>query len=193
MPRWIKYGLIVLAALALIPPVFIARARMTDSTQPRLHLIFDMDNQPRYKAQQASPLFADQRVMRPPVPDTVARGELHDDDHLYRGLAGGQFAAAFPMPVTTAMMQRGRERFGIFCAPCHGLDGGGRGMVAVRAEELAEGAWVLPLSVHADEVRGRPVGHIFNTITDGIRTMPAHGAQIPVSDRWAIVAYVRAL
>jgi hypothetical protein len=68
MPRWTKYGLIVLAALALIPPVFIARARMTNSTQPRLHLIFDMDNQPRYKAQQVSPLFADQRVMRPPVP-----------------------------------------------------------------------------------------------------------------------------
>jgi mono/diheme cytochrome c family protein len=193
MPRWIKYTIILLAALALIPPVLILRARTVKSTEPRIHPIQHMANQPRFKAQQVNPLFADHRAMRRPVAGTVALCDLQDDDHLYRGLVNGEWATSFPMPVTSSFMRRGQQRFGIYCAPCHGLDGFGRGIVAVRAEELEEPTWVPPLSLQSDEVRERPVGHIFNTITNGIRTMPSYGSQIPVEDRWSIVAYVRAL
>ncbi len=193
MPRWFNYALIILAALALIPPALIARARAVKSAKPRVHIFGDMDNQPRFKAQQSNPMFADQRAMRLPVPGTVARGELQLDDHYYRGKVDGQWATTFPVPVTNSFMERGQERYNVFCAPCHGLDGAGRGIVAVRAEELEEPTWVPPLSIHADEPRKRPPGHLFNTITNGIRTMPGHGAQIPVEDRWAIVAYLQAL
>jgi mono/diheme cytochrome c family protein len=95
--------------------------------------------------------------------------------------------------VTEKLVRRGKERFAIFCAPCHGLDGYGDGPVAKRAQALQEGTWVPPSSYHTDLVRQRPVGFIFNAITHGIRNMPAYGAQIPVADRWAIVSYVRAL
>ncbi|HUU82643.1 MAG TPA: cytochrome c [Phycisphaerae bacterium] len=193
MPRWIRYAIIILAALALIPPVLIARARAVKSDRPRLHLVPDMDNQPRYKAQQSSPLFADGREMRRPVSGTVARGDLREDDRLYRGMVGEDWATTFPMPVTRPILRHGQERFGVFCAPCHGLDGAGRGIVAVIAEEKEEPTWVPPLSVHSEEVRKRAVGHLFNTITNGVRTMPGHASQIPVEDRWAIVAYLRAL
>jgi mono/diheme cytochrome c family protein len=91
------------------------------------------------------------------------------------------------------MLLRGQERFNIYCSPCHGLTGAGDGLVSRRADALQEGTWVPPLTFHGDQVRGRPVGHLFNTITHGIRNMPAYGAQIPAEDRWAIVAYVRAL
>ena len=101
--------------------------------------------------------------------------------------------AAIPVPVTESLMKRGQERFGIYCAPCHGLAGFGDGIVAKRADRLQEGIWVPPLSFHADAVRARTAGEIFDTISHGIRTMPAYGPQIPVEDRWAIVAYVRAL
>jgi hypothetical protein len=91
------------------------------------------------------------------------------------------------------LLDRGQQRFNIYCAPCHGLDGYGDGTVARRAAQLKEGTWTPPLNYHTDQVRSRPVGHIFNTITNGIRTMPPYGSQIPVADRWAIVAWVRVL
>jgi mono/diheme cytochrome c family protein len=100
---------------------------------------------------------------------------------------------SFPVPVTERLLKRGQERFQIYCEPCHGLAGDGDGIVAVRADRLQEGTWVPPSSMHAASVLARPVGHIFNSITNGIRTMPAYGPLIPVDDRWAIVAYVRAL
>jgi len=193
VPRVTVYAGFILGALALVPLALVARARASKTTEPRIHLIPDMDNQPKLQAQQLNPLFADRREMRRPVGGTVARGELALDDHYYRGQVAGQWAGEFPIPVTGALMRRGRERFDIYCAPCHGLDGGGGGPVAVRADELQEGTWVPPLSFHEQQAVDRPVGHIFNTITRGIRTMPAYGGQIPVADRWAIVAYVRAL
>lgn len=193
LPRIFKYAAVIIAALALIPPALIARARSVKSTQPRIHLVPDMDNQPRFKAQQVNALFADQRAMRRPVPGTLAREDYQTDEHLYRGLVNGQWAAAFPKPVTEKVMRRGRERFAVYCAPCHGLDGYGRGVVAVRAEELEEATWVPPLSLHSDQVLQRPAGHLFNTITNGIRTMPAYGSQIQPDDRWAAAAYVHAL
>jgi mono/diheme cytochrome c family protein len=189
----VVYAGFILGAVALVPLALVARARVSKNAEPRIHLIPDMDHQPKLRAQQLNPLFADRREMRRPVGGTVARGELALDDHYYRGQVEGQWAEDFPLPVTGELMHRGQERFNIYCAPCHGLDGGGRGPVAVRADELQEGTWVPPLSFHEQQVLDRPVGHIFNTITRGIRTMPAYGGQIPVGDRWAIVAYVRAL
>jgi len=184
--------LVVLAALALLPFACIYRARHAHSPLPRIHLVQGMDNQPRYTSQQVNPFFADTREARPPVVGTVARGHL-DDEGLNRGLRDGKWIEGFPVPITGKLLQRGSERFQIYCAPCHGLAGYGDGIVAVRADRSQEGTWVPPSSVHDASVLARPVGHLFNTITNGIRTMPAYGSQIPLDDRWAIVAYVRAL
>ncbi len=193
LPRWVLPVIITLVVVSWIPLVFIAKARVTKSDVPRIQLIPDMDQQPKYLTQTASPLFADHRAMRPPVEGTVAHGELDDDDLLMRGKVDGNWTTTFPFPVTMEVMHRGRERFNIFCAPCHGLAGMGDGMVAKRADALQEGKWVPPTALNSDVVRDRTDGELFNTITNGIRTMPAYGPQIPVSDRWAIVAYVRAL
>ncbi len=193
MPRLFRSVMIVLTLLALVPLGLLVKARVTDSPLPRFMIIFDMDNQARYKAQQANPVFADGRAMRPPVEGAVARGDRGDDPHRTEGRVGDGWAETFPRPVDEAMLRRGRERFGIYCAPCHGLDGGGDGIVSRRAERLMEGTWVLPSNLADDVVAARPVGHIYNSIRNGIRKMPAYGPQIPVDDRWAITAYVRAL
>ena len=109
------------------------------------------------------------------------------------------FVTRIPVPVSMDLMRRGQERFNVYCAPCHGLSGYGDGMVARRAAEMqAAGAdtaagWVAPTNYHSDEIRGRAVGHLYNTITNGIRSMPSYAKQISVLDRWAIVAYVKAL
>jgi mono/diheme cytochrome c family protein len=193
LPRWLTYSVAVVVALSWIPLAMIARARVTTSPKTRLHVIPDMDNQPKFKAQARNLLFADLRSMRPDPPGTVARGELDEDDAIYQGKRGDEWITTIPVPVTGALLARGRQRFDIYCSPCHGLAGYGDGMVAKRAEALQEGTWTPPSSFHTDLVRSRPVGHIFNTITHGIRNMPAYGPQIPVADRWAIVSYVRAL
>ena len=118
-------------------------------------------------------MFADGRAMRPPVDGTVARGQLRDDPRFELGIDGADYARAIPVPVTAELLQRGRERFDVFCSPCHGLAGYGDGMVSLRAIERQQGAWVPPLSFHEQTVLSRPPGHVFNTITNGIRNMPA--------------------
>ena len=193
MPRRFRILLYAAAALALLPFACVYKSRHALKPLPRIHLIQGMDNQPRFKSQQANPLFADLREERPPVPGTVARGRLDEDEGLVTGARGGRDLDVFPVRVDATRLARGRERFGIYCAPCHGLAGEGDGIVAIRADRLREGTWVQPTSLHDPTVLARPVGHIFKTITHGIRTMPSYGAQIPVDDRWAIVAYVRAL
>lgn len=193
MPRWLFYLVVVIIVLSWVPLAVILRARNTMSSKPRIHIIQDMDNQQKFKTQARNRLFADRRAMRRPVTGTVARGELNGDDAYYRGTVGEDWIETLPIPVTMRLMERGRERFDVFCAPCHGLAGAGDGMVAKRAEELQEGTWTPPASFHSELVRGRTDGHLFNTITNGIRNMPAYAPQIPVEDRWAIVAYVRAL
>jgi mono/diheme cytochrome c family protein len=185
--------LTVLAALGLVPFACIAAARGSLSPRPRVQLLRDMGNQPRFKSQQTNPLFADGRAARLPVTGTVARDQLDGDVALASGKAGGRWVAAIPIPVTESLLKRGQERFGIYCSPCHGLAGYGDGVVAKRADRLQEGTWVPPLSLHADAVRARTAGELFDTISHGIRTMPAYGPQLPVEDRWAIVGYVRAL
>ena len=193
MPRWAILGLVVLASLALVPFACIVRARAVRSPETRIHLFPDMDSQPRFGPQQVNSLFADRRAARPPVAGTVAWGELEDDDHFHRGMIDGEWATTFPMKIDAEVLSRGRERYTIYCTPCHGLAGYGDGMVSRRAEELLEPTWVPPVSFHTDLIRERPVGHLFNTVSHGIRNMPAYGSQIVEGDRWAVVAYLRAL
>ena len=152
-----------------------------------------MDFQPKYLPQQYSPLFEDTRDMRPPVAGTVAFDALLDHEHLLRGEVKGRPAKTFPVPVTLQMMKRGQERFGIFCATCHGLAGDGDGITSQLAFDREEPKWVRPLSLHNSSVIEQPVGQLFAAITNGIRTMPSYRVQIPVEDRWAILLYVRAL
>ncbi len=194
MPRWIKFALAALVAFSLVPLVVAYRYRQVKKPRPRLHLVFDMDAQAKLRSQQESALFADGRAMRPAIEGTVPRERIVGRPELTEGRRpDGSFVESFPVPVDLELLARGRDRFNIYCAPCHGWDGYGQGPVARRADELQEGTWVPPSSLHDKPVRERPVGQIYNTIRNGIRNMPAYGPQIPVHDRWAIVAYVRAL
>jgi mono/diheme cytochrome c family protein len=197
VPRGVLYVLLILAAAATIPFSLAAYARESKSENTRIHIIPDMDFQQKFKAQRANPLFADQRAGRPQVEGTVAVGELADDDHFHRGKVGGAWARTFPaqVEVTETTMERGEERFGIYCTPCHGQAGEGQdtGMVSKRALALNEGTWVPPTNLTEERLRYMPVGELFNTVSNGIRNMPAYGRQIEVADRWAIILYVRAL
>ena len=146
----------------------------------------DMHDAPRYDPLEESDFFSDGRSARSPVPNTVARGLLRDDELLYTGLTNGQLANQFPMPVTAQVMSRGQERFNIYCSPCHGRTGRGDGMV-VRA---ASGR--RPRST-ASGCAKRPSGYFYDVISNGFGAMSDYSAQVPVADRWAIVAYVKAL
>lgn len=195
MPRSIIYVLLAVTALTLVPLGMIAKSRQSTKSTPRIQVVYDMDNQSYYKAQAENPFFPDGRAMRKAPPGTVARGRLEADDALYRGTVAGDtvFTDVIPVAVDRALVDRGRERFNIYCAPCHGQSGNGGGMVHLRAAALAEGTWTPPIDLTGPTVVARPAGHIFNTITHGVRTMPSYAAQIEARDRWAIVAYVRAL
>ncbi len=146
----------------------------------------DMHNQPRYEPMEGSRFFADQRAARPVPAGTVARGQLHEDRHYYTGKVGGRFAETFPMPVTRALLERGRERYDIYCSPCHDRTGSGSGMIVRRG-------YLAPPSFHIERLRTQAPGYFFNAISNGFGKMPSYALQIPVADRWAIVAYVRAL
>ena len=193
LPRWLLYTVAILVVLSWVPLALIMRARVTTSPLPRIHVVPDMDNQPKYKAQSRNPMFADRRAMRPPVAGAVARGATLGDSALMSGKVGEDWVEIIPVEVDRGLLERGRGRYEVYCSPCHGLAGFGDGMVAKRADELLEGTWTPPTSFHTDLLRERPAGHLFNTISNGIRNMPAYGPQIPVEDRWAIVAYVGAL
>jgi mono/diheme cytochrome c family protein len=197
VPRPVMGFIIVSSVAALVPFAMIAKARATHQDDPRAHMLSDMDFQPRASAQNASEIFANGRASRVPPAGTVARGDLDLDDHYFRGLQDGEWARAFPPDFEVSMrtMERGRERFGIYCQPCHGAAGDGQGMVHRRTLSLGRNVrgWVQPSNLHQETIVRQPHGQIFNTITNGIRTMPAYAAQISVEDRWAIVLYLRAL
>ena len=146
----------------------------------------DMHDQPKYRGLRGSTFFADGQSARPLVNNTVARGQLKEDVLLHTGKDGQNDATEFPFPVTDQVMARGRERFDIYCSPCHGRTGNGDGMVVRRG-------FRRPPSYAEERLRTAPVGHIFDVITNGFGAMPDYQAQIPVGDRWAIVAYVKAL
>jgi mono/diheme cytochrome c family protein len=195
LPRGLVASLVVLGAAAIVPFAWIAKARATPSRNPRIHVVRDMDFQPKFKAQTQNSFYPDQQAARVPVRGTIAIGELRTDDHLFRGRRGTQWATALPaqIPPTEETMRRGQQRFDIYCAPCHGLTGDGDGMVAQRATALGQGTWVPPTDVRQDTIRQQPAGQLFNTITHGIRTMPGYGPLLSPRDRWAIVMYLRAL
>ncbi len=200
MPRSILFILLAVFVFMLIPPAIIARKRAVLGERPRIHFVQDMDNMHRLEAQQANDLFADGRAMRPLVEGAVARDELRADDAYDRGVSQGNWITSFPeqINVDRALLERGEERFNIYCAPCHGASGYGEGIVHLRASKLvASGTngttWVAPKSLFDDDVIEQPVGRIYNTITNGARTMAGYGAQVPTDDRWAIAAWVKAL
>ena len=193
MPRILIYSGIFLVSLALLPLAWIYRAQASASPVPRLHVVWDMDSQAYHRPQSGSAQFADGRAMRRPVDGTVSRDGLRDDDAYFLGKVDGEWVEGFPGGLDQALMLRGRERYDIFCAPCHGAAGLGDGPVARRAVQLAEGTWTPPSILTAAATVARPEGELFDIVSHGVRNMPAYDAQIPVADRWAIVAYVRAL
>jgi mono/diheme cytochrome c family protein len=195
LPTGLVYGLIIVAVASVVPFALAAKARYTKSDSPRIHLIQDMDSQPKYRAERANSFFADNRATRPAIDGTVAVGDARDDDKFYQGKDGATWTRTFPSQIALndATMARGRERFGIYCTPCHGQVGLGDGMVAKRADSLAQGTWVPPTNVTQDYLRQMSVGELFNSISNGVRNMPGYAPQIKTEDRWAIIMYVRAL
>jgi len=145
-----------------------------------------MADQPRYEAFEARDVSPTVSSARQPVPGTVAQGHARLDDHLYRGMVNDQPARTFPFEITKEDVQRGRERYGVFCAHCHGLSGHGDGMIIQRG-------FTQPPSYHTRRLRDAPVGHFFDVITNGFGAMYSHDTRVPVRDRWRIVAYIRAL
>ncbi len=147
----------------------------------------DMHVQPRQNPLAKSDFFPDQRSARPLVEGTVAQGQLREDAYLYTGKIGNNPGDYMPFPVTRKVLERGRERFNIYCAPCHSRVGDGNGFVPTR------GFSRKPPSYHVERLQKAPVGYLFGVITEGFGAMPDYSSQIPVEDRWRIVAYVRAL
>lgn len=203
MPRAIVLIVMCLLLLALVPPVVIARVRSTPSPNLPIHIVQDMDIQPKFKAQTMNPLFADSRSMRPEVVGAVARGETYLNTHFNDGVVNGAWATDVPdsIDLNVSFLEFGQTRFNIYCAPCHGWSGYGTGMVNRRAMALmdnAEGpldgtAWTQVRNMHDPGWSEQPIGQIFNTITNGKNSMAGYAAQVPVHDRWAIAAYVKAL
>ena len=146
----------------------------------------DMHIQPKLLPDEGTTFFHDGRGNRPEIPDTVARGHMRTDELLYTGRVNGNLADEFPFPITREVLNRGRERFNIYCSPCHDYTGSGHGMVVQRG-------FPAPPSYHTDRLRQAPAGHFFEVMTDGFGAMFSYADRITPEDRWAIVAYIRAL
>lgn len=142
--------------------------------------------QSKLRPQAPNAFWPDGKAMREPPEGTVARGHLKVDAHRFAGRENGAFARTLPFPLTAAVMERGRERYAIHCAPCHGLDGRGEGPVVVHG-------FPRPASFLDDRLRAEPPGYVFDAITRGFGRMLDMASQVPVDDRWAIAAYVAAL
>ena len=182
------------ALLALTLAAALAGCRGMTSDAPPIHPNLNMDYVQRFEAQEPNPFFADGAAMRQPVAGTVARGGLRTDanaPYYYGRNADGSYVEEIQAPVTPALLERGQERYNIYCTPCHGLAGDGRGIVAVGNGGLGYG-FAVP-SYHTDALRERSDGYIYDVIQNGVNTMPSYGHEILAADRWAIVAYVRSL
>jgi mono/diheme cytochrome c family protein len=147
----------------------------------------DMHVQPRENPLSRSDFYTDQRSARPLVEGTVARGQLHEDNYFYTGKIGSNPGDVMPFPVTKQVLERGRERYNIYCAPCHSRLGDGNGYVPSR------GFSRMPPSYHIPRLQKAPLGYFFDVMTNGFGIMPDYASQISPEDRWNIVAYVRAL
>lgn len=146
----------------------------------------DMHVQPKYLPYEPTNFFGDGRSERPPVPGTVARGHLQQDELLYTGKEKGAMTDKFPFAITRADLERGRERYNIYCTPCHDYTGSGHGMIVQRG-------FPPPPSFHTDRLRSAPAGHFFDVITNGLGSMYSYAARVEPEDRWRIAAYIRAL
>jgi mono/diheme cytochrome c family protein len=162
-------------------------ARGCTSSRPPIHLNPSMDDQPKVQAQSASTFFFNGQSMREPVPGTIPIGGLKEDTAFFTGKgADGQFVAAIPHPVDDAGLERGRQRFTIYCQPCHDARGDGKGILFQRGN-------VPTATFHQEKLLKYTDGQIFDVITNGSGLMGSYRSAIPVADRWAIVAYVRQL
>lgn len=172
--------------LAILATFSIFGFRGEKSAKPPFIIFPDMDNQSKFKPQGSSPFFADGRTDRLPVPGTVARGFLKEDDHAFLGKVGEEWARGFPMAVDQSVLDRGRAQYGIYCAVCHGGTGDGNGVTKPR------GMLVTP-SFHDDRLRDMAEGEIFNTLTNGKGLMGYYRDKLSAPDRWAVIAYMRVL
>jgi hypothetical protein len=163
-----------LAAAAIIVGTLLAGCRL------------DMHLQPKYLPEQPTDFFGDGRSERQPVPGTVARGHLRLDEVLYTGKENGVVVDKFPFSIARADLERGRERYNIYCSPCHDYTGSGRGMIVQRGLPA-------PPSFHIDRMRQAPAGHFVDVITNGFGAMYSYAARVEPEDRWRITAYIRAL
>ena len=175
-----RYLLLVPAALLL------TGCANFPSKNPPVWFWYDMRIQEKYKAQAVSPFFADGRASRRPVEGTIPVGYLKEDTPYNTGEEEGKYLARNPEALTPELLARGQERFNIYCSPCHDRTGSGRGIVAART------TWI-PGNLHDDRIVGMVDGELFHVITNGRRSMPGYRFQVPEKDRWAIIAYVRAL
>jgi len=178
----------VLGALALASVVTLTGcARGCTSSRPPIHINPSMDDQPKVLSQTASTFFYDGSSMRQPVPGTVAIDGLKEDTAFFTGMgADGKPVATIPVTVDEAVLERGRERYVIYCQPCHDARGDGKGILFQRAS-------VPTASFHQEKILKYPDGQIFDIVTNGMGLMPAYRWPIPPADRWAIIAYVREL
>jgi mono/diheme cytochrome c family protein len=182
-----RYFLLIFA-LGVVTVMGVFGKRGHHFKKPPLEIFPDMDRQPKLRPQQPNLTFASGRSSQEPVPGTVARGEHYENNAINTGRTPGttNFVATIPVAVTEQLMARGQQRFGIYCTPCHGPQGDGNGIVKKYGYATVK-------SLHDKLVVVQNDGEIFNTITYGKSTMFPYGSQISIEDRWAIVAYVRAL
>jgi mono/diheme cytochrome c family protein len=190
---------------ALLAAGALAGCQGQTSTDSPILLERNMYDQERYNPESYSDFFSDHRTMRTPVEGTIASDRYEDDPEVATGLLADKSGYVMTIPQQVVqranglekMLARGQERFGIYCAPCHGATGDGKGMVVCKRDKPSdpcESRGFPPLPTYADaRLRALPDGQVYATIAHGVRTMPAYGPQIPIADRWAIVGYVRAL
>lgn len=146
----------------------------------------EMRDDSRVKPYQETPFFLDRNSSRPLVKGVVARGEAQTDDFFYAGQINGHLVRGFPAPVTLDELKKGRERYNVYCSVCHGFTGTGDGMIVQRG-------FPTPPSFHDQRLREAPEGHFFNVITNGYGAMYSYASRVETSERWAIIAYIRAL
>ncbi len=175
------FPVVLVAVLSMM-----AGCRGDISDRPPFHLIGDMDWQPKYHPEGESAFFADGRAMRAPVAGTVALGQIRENEAYWKGTQNGQPIRKLPVAATPELARRGKQRYDIYCAPCHDENGGGKGIVVQRGYPVAA-------DMGGDRLRQMTDGEVFIAISSGIRNMPSYAAQIPVEDRWAIVLWARVL
>ena len=184
-----------LLPLAFGLALVLSGCRGMQSEKPPIHPNLNMDFQEKFEAQEANPFFADDAAMRQPVAGTVARGQLVTTDNApfeYGRTASGAFVSEIPVEVTPALLDRGEERYLIYCAVCHGPSGDGQGVI--MAGNAGQGYGYPPApTYHSDYLRDIEDGYLYSVIANGVRSMPSYGHELLPQDRWAVVAYIRAL